>query len=221
MTLRDVVGEVNGAASPMWWSALDLGVGDAVQHATRGRGYIVAINASDDGRVHVEFDGAAGGETHRYAERSWHKLKQIQVVASKTARVGASFMELFSAALSSPAAPAARVADTGNPMFRPRAVTEHPHVSVQERVKAMHAEQMDRRRTPHAHRKKKAMQKSLQRGGKGAHGSNASSSGSSSDSSMSSSEESSEDLSSLTDTEDDAEEVARRSPSISIISARV
>ena len=220
MSLRDVVGDVNGAATPRWWSALDLGIGDAVQHATRGRGYIVAINASDDGRVHVEFDGAAGGETHRYAERSWHKLKHIQVVASKTARAGASFMELFSAALSSPAAPAARVADTGNPMFRHRAATEQPHVSVQERVKAMHAVQM-KRRTPHAHRKKKAMKKSLQRGGKGAHGSNASSSGSSSDSSRSSSEESSEDLSSLTDTEDDAEEVARRSPSMSIVSARV
>jgi hypothetical protein len=86
-----------GGSSTAWWEHAALKVGDAWRHPTRGVGHIVAINAADDGRVHVEF--ASDGTTHRYKESSWSKFCTLDAKVVPKRADGASLHELFASAM--------------------------------------------------------------------------------------------------------------------------
>ena len=75
--------EFSDVSGGKWWIVRGIAIGDAVTHPSRGAGVVVAINADDDGRIHVEFESAEtdeGGsaarrvEVHRYKQGSWGKF---------------------------------------------------------------------------------------------------------------------------------------------------
>ena len=62
-----------------WWTRRwngGIGVGAKVRHPKHGLGTVTALSPDDDLRVHVEF---AEGEVHRYQERSWAKMKPVEL----------------------------------------------------------------------------------------------------------------------------------------------
>ena len=65
-----------GDAPPPFWLALELHVGDAVEHTARGRGTIVALLAAEDAEggeaaVLVDYRSGEVDRRHVYREARW------------------------------------------------------------------------------------------------------------------------------------------------------
>ena len=70
-----------------WWEPLRITPGCTVTHPKRGGGVVKFVNADDDGKVHVEF---AGGELHRYVQRSWSKFTHFEAAPAAPVRSAAA-----------------------------------------------------------------------------------------------------------------------------------